>query len=168
MLKATVNRNKTFTISEEGGGLIIDDVAIDWDLSHDGRHFHILYKHRSYTAELISTDFVSKVIVIKINGEHYEVAIKDKMDLLLEQLGMTQATSSLAKNIIAPMPGLILQLHVKEGDEVKKGDAIMVLEAMKMENTLKSPGDGIVKNILVKAGDSVEKNQVLIDFKNSI
>lgn len=168
MLKATVNGDKTFTIDEEGGSLKIDDHPIDWDLSHDGRLFHIIHEHRSYTAELLSTDFARKKIVIKINGSRYEIDLKDKMDLLLEKLGMTQAVSSAIKNITAPMPGLILQLHVKEGDEVKKGDAIMVLEAMKMENTLKSPGDGIVKNILVKAGDSVEKNQVLIDFKNSI
>ena len=168
MLKATVNRHKSFTISEEGERLKLDDIDMDWDISHNGRLFHIIYKHRSYTAELLSSDFVSKKINIKINGRRYEVDIKDKMDLLLDKLGMDQVISSAVKNITAPMPGLILQLHVNEGDEVKKGDAIMVLEAMKMENTLKSPGDGTVKSILVKAGDSVEKNQVLIDFKNSI
>src|SRR5690606_39248486 len=122
-------------------------------------------KHRSSTAELISTDFVSKVIVIKINGEHYEVAIKDKMDLLLEQLGMTQATSSLSKNIIAPMPGLILQLHVKEGDEVTQGDAIMLLETMKVVSLLIIKVDKIVNILLVKACDSAETYELLNDFK---
>ena len=168
MLKTTVNHQKSFSVGEEDQSLKIDDIAIDWDLSHDGKHFQIIYKHRCYTAELLSTDFVSKKIIMKINGRRYEVDIKDKMDLLLEKLGMTQATSSAVKNITAPMPGLILQILVEEGAEVKKGDPIMVLEAMKMENTLKSPGEGAVKNILVKAGDSVEKNQILIDFKNSI
>ena len=168
MLKATVNHHKSFTINEEGEHLEIDGIDIDWDISHSERHFHVIYKHRSYTAELLSSDFVSKKINIKINGRRYEVDIKDKMDLLLEKLGMAQVNTSSVKNITAPMPGLILQLHVKEGDEVKKGDAIMVLEAMKMENTLKSPGEGTVKSILVKTGDSVEKNQILIDFKNNI
>jgi biotin carboxyl carrier protein len=62
------------------------------------------------------------------------------------------------------MPGLILDLKVKPGDEVKKGDVVLILEAMKMENSIKSPGDGIVKLVKVNLKDSVEKNQVLIQF----
>ena len=62
------------------------------------------------------------------------------------------------------MPGLIIDLKVKTGDTVKAGDSLLILEAMKMENMLKSPGDGVVKNVKVKKGDAVEKNQVLIEF----
>ena len=62
------------------------------------------------------------------------------------------------------MPGLILDLKVKPGDEVKKGDIVLILEAMKMENIIKSPGDGLVKSVKVKLKDSVEKNQILIQF----
>jgi biotin carboxyl carrier protein len=53
---------------------------------------------------------------------------------------------------------------VKAGDEVKTGDALLILEAMKMENILKSPGDGTVKNVRVKKGDSVEKGHILVEF----
>ena len=62
------------------------------------------------------------------------------------------------------MPGLVLDIRVVEGDAVKKGDPILVLEAMKMENIIKSPTDGIVKKINVKKGVAVEKSQVLIHF----
>jgi biotin carboxyl carrier protein len=62
------------------------------------------------------------------------------------------------------MPGLIIDLKVKQGDVVKAGDALLILEAMKMENIIKAPGEGTVKMIKAKKGDSVEKNQVLIEF----
>jgi biotin carboxyl carrier protein len=62
------------------------------------------------------------------------------------------------------MPGLIVDIKVEAGQEVKKGDPILILEAMKMENIIKSPGDGVVKAIKVNPRDNVEKNQVLIQF----
>jgi biotin carboxyl carrier protein len=77
---------------------------------------------------------------------------------------MTSQASGKVNSIKAPMPGLIIDLKVKDGDAVKTGDALLILEAMKMENIIKSPGEGIVKTVKVKKGDSVEKNQVLIEF----
>ncbi|HSH65835.1 MAG TPA: acetyl-CoA carboxylase biotin carboxyl carrier protein subunit, partial [Bacteroidia bacterium] len=66
--------------------------------------------------------------------------------------------------IKAPMPGLVLDIRVNEGDSIQKGDAVIVLEAMKMENIIKSPVDGTIKKINVKKGLAVEKNQVLVQF----
>ena len=63
------------------------------------------------------------------------------------------------------MPGLVIEARVKVGDVVKKGGAVIVLEAMKMENILKSPSDGVVKKITVEKGAVVEKNQVLVIFE---
>jgi biotin carboxyl carrier protein len=63
------------------------------------------------------------------------------------------------------MPGLVLDVRVKEGDEVKKGDPLLVLEAMKMENILKSPAHAKIKKINVNKGQAVEKNQVLVSFE---
>lgn len=60
------------------------------------------------------------------------------------------------------MPGMVLQVMVESGQQIKKGDAIVVLEAMKMENILKSPSDGVVKTVKVIKGDKVEKNQVMV------
>ncbi len=62
------------------------------------------------------------------------------------------------------MPGLIIDLRVKDGDAVMPGDPLLILEAMKMENMIKASAAGIVKSVKVKKGDSVEKNQVLIEF----
>ncbi|MNF13023.1 Glutaconyl-CoA decarboxylase subunit gamma [compost metagenome] len=66
--------------------------------------------------------------------------------------------------IKAPMPGLVLNVIVESGQEVNKGDNLLILEAMKMENIIKSPSSGIVKKILVTKGDKVEKNEILIQF----
>ena len=62
------------------------------------------------------------------------------------------------------MPGLVLKLMAKEGDEIKTGDSLLILEAMKMENVIKSRGEGKIKHIRVKERDAVEKNQVLIEL----
>jgi biotin carboxyl carrier protein len=79
-------------------------------------------------------------------------------------MGIDQNSTGKINDIKAPMPGMVLQVMVENGQAIKKGDAIVVLEAMKMENILKSPSDGTIKNILVVKGDKVEKNQVLISF----
>jgi biotin carboxyl carrier protein len=62
----------------------------------------------------------------------------------------------------APMPGLIISIPVKEGQEVGKGDTLIVLESMKMQNELKAPREAIVTGIRVKTGDNVDHNQILI------
>ncbi|MDG2454536.1 MAG: acetyl-CoA carboxylase biotin carboxyl carrier protein subunit, partial [Bacteroidia bacterium] len=61
-------------------------------------------------------------------------------------------------------PGLVLNVLVKAGEEVSEGQEIVILEAMKMENAIKSPQDGIIQSILVQNQDKVEKNQILIEF----
>lgn len=62
------------------------------------------------------------------------------------------------------MPGLVLKLIVTEGEEIKKGDSVLILEAMKMENIIKAPVDGRIKSIRVKVKEAVEKNQVLLEL----
>lgn len=78
---------------------------------------------------------------------------------------MDNLNSNKVLEMKAPMPGMVLKVLVNAGDEVKKGDNLLILEAMKMENILKSTTDGTVSKVLVKQGDKVEKNQILIQFK---
>lgn len=100
-----------------------------------------------------------------MNGEPYDVTIKDEEQLLLEKLGFTTAKSDLQGIIKAPMPGKILDMPVSEGDDVEKGQSILILEAMKMENELKASMAGVIHSIQVKTGESVEKNQTLLEIK---
>jgi biotin carboxyl carrier protein len=77
---------------------------------------------------------------------------------------MDNLAAKKVNEVKAPMPGMVLKILVKDGDEVKKGDPLLVLEAMKMENILKSPTDGVIKKIAAVTGVAVEKNQLLIQF----
>jgi biotin carboxyl carrier protein len=164
MFKATVN-SKIFDISPAEEGFIVNGQPFEWDLVKvsDG-YFHIIHGNKSYKAELVKADTATKTFQIKVNGTIYPVGVKDKFDLLLEKMGLNNNTAGKVNAIKAPMPGLIIDLKVKAGDTVKAGDALLILEAMKMENIIKSPGGGTVKTVHVKKGDSVEKNQVLIGF----
>jgi biotin carboxyl carrier protein len=163
--KITVNKNSVFEIEQTPGGILIDGNPLTWDVVELAEgYFHILLNHKSYRAEVVKADMATKTFTFKINNHLHSVEVKDKFDLLLEKLGMHNTGASKVNSIKAPMPGLIIDLKVKEGDTVKAGDALLILEAMKMENMLKSPGDGVVKSVKVKKGDAVEKNQVLLEF----
>jgi biotin carboxyl carrier protein len=78
---------------------------------------------------------------------------------------MENMNNQKVNEVKAPMPGLVLNILVEPGQEISKGDGLFVLEAMKMENIIKSPTDAIVKSIEVEKGIAVEKNQVLVKFE---
>ena len=155
-----------YQINEAKGEIQINGETLAWDISPIGENrFHIIYQNRSFEAEIEKIDFEQKQFKVKINGNSYEMQAKDRFDLLLEKLGMNKTASSRIKDLKAPMPGLILSILVKEGDEIKKDDKVMILEAMKMENVLKATGEGKVKAIKVVKGERVEKNHVLVVFE---
>lgn len=106
----------------------------------------------------------SKAFALRIGGQSYEIDVKDKYDLLLKQLGMDKLLSTQQQDLKAPMPGLVLEVLVEAGATVKKGEPVLVLEAMKMENVIKAPSDVTIKSILVKPQQVVEKNAILIAF----
>lgn len=164
MYKAKIN-NKSIEIDSTAEGYTVDGKPFPWDIVKvsDG-YFHVLVNNQSYKAEVVKVDLATKSFLIKVNGKTYPVEVKDKFDLLLEKMGMNSQSSGKVNNIKAPMPGLIIDMKVKAGDNVKPGDPLLILEAMKMENIIKSPGEGTVKSVKAKKGDSVEKNQVLIEF----
>jgi len=126
--------------------------------------YHMVKDNLSYNLEIVRQLPEEKQLVVKINNTAYVLNIRDKYDDLLHSLGLDSLASKKVNDIKAPMPGMVLTILVTEGQEIKKGDPLIVLEAMKMENVLKSPTDGIVKKITVNKGIAVEKNQVLIQF----
>lgn len=126
--------------------------------------YHVLYNGNSYNVEVIKQNAAEKTLVIKINARKFNLQLKDKYDELLHNLGLDALATKKVNDVKAPMPGMVLNILISEGQEVKKGDALLVLEAMKMENILKSPSDGVVKKIVAVKGLAVEKNQLLIQF----
>ena len=165
MLQVKTANGKLRQVDINNDTVFLDGAPFHWDISPIGPNtFHIIKDARSYTAELVSANYEEKTFTFKVNGVSQTVSVKDRFDLLLDKLGMSNANTKKVNDVKAPMPGLILEIKVKPGQEVKKGDPIMILEAMKMENILKSPGDGVVKEVKVEEKQNVEKNQVLILF----
>ena len=105
------------------------------------------------------------MFIIRINNNNYSIQIKDKYDELLQSLGMDMLNNQKESDIKAPMPGRVLDIMLDIGSSVVKGESVLVLEAMKMENVIKSPTDGVVKRITVGKNQAVEKNEVLIEFE---
>lgn len=150
--------------TESTGAVSINGLERNADISALGMgHFHMLLDGKSYSIEVIESDLQNPII--KVNGVVYQPSIKGETDLLLERLGMNTKAKKEVKELKAPMPGLVLSFRVKPGDEVKEGDPLVVLEAMKMENVLKSPADVRIRSLSVNIGDAIDKNTVLITFE---
>lgn len=144
----------------------INGNAFSWDVIEvKKKRFHILSGNRSYTAEVVKADMETKSFTILVNNNKYIVEVKDRFDELLRQMGMDKLAKSGVQEVKAPMPGMVLNVLVSAGDEVMKGDALLVLEAMKMENIIKSPRDGKLKTVKAVKGSAVEKNQILVVFE---
>lgn len=165
MYRVKVNENRQFTLDAVKDTFQLEGQQIPFDVRRIKEGLmHFIYQNRSYTAEVVSLDHTTKKALIKVNGKLCEVSVEDQFDLLLKDMGMAGIAAKTALEIKAPMPGLVLSVNVIPGQEIKKGDNLLVLEAMKMENLLKSSTDGVIKKICVTKGDKVEKNQVLIEF----
>ncbi len=166
MYKVKVNDQFLFEIENKDSAFLVNGEQVQLDvstLSHNNTH--VLYQNTSFNTELVEINKAEKTCKIKVNGNTYQISIEDQFDVLLKQLGLDNLTSNKISEIKAPMPGLVLKVLIEENTEVKKGDNLLILEAMKMENILKSSTDGVIKKVLVKQGDKVEKNQILVQFK---
>ena len=127
--------------------------------------FNAINNNQSVNARLVNANLLNKTFTIETGGETFEVAIKDALDQKLEQMGFGTSAGKQVKEIKAPMPGLVLEINVTDGQAVKEGDRILILEAMKMENSILIHADATIKKVNVKAGQAVEKGQVLVELE---
>ncbi|MBL7899287.1 MAG: acetyl-CoA carboxylase biotin carboxyl carrier protein subunit [Crocinitomicaceae bacterium] len=114
--------------------------------------------------EVLKVDLTEKSMTIRSNHRTYDLIFKDHLDLVLDKMGIKRTSELVNKNVKAPMPGKVLELLAKEGDTLSKGDNILILEAMKMENVIKAEVDCVIKKIHISSQENVEKNQVLIEL----
>ncbi|MFZ9002894.1 MAG: acetyl-CoA carboxylase biotin carboxyl carrier protein subunit [Bacteroidetes bacterium] len=131
----------------------------------DATSVHVLSDHQSYETNILQADFNDKHYRISVNGKPYSVQISDNLDQLISDMGFELGSARNISQIEAPMPGLILDIQVSEGDTVREGDALLVLEAMKMENVILSPREGVVKKVAVTRGMAVDKKHLLLEFE---
>ncbi|OYU96860.1 MAG: acetyl-CoA carboxylase biotin carboxyl carrier protein subunit [Bacteroidetes bacterium B1(2017)] len=165
MLNIKVNE-QDFIFNLLSGTALLDGKPVNADVVKlEPNKYHLLINNKSFSVELLDKSENGKTLFISVNGVKHEIAIKDKYDALLSQLGMDKLMGAKNNNVKAPMPGLVLRILVNEGDKVKKGDALVVLEAMKMENSIKAEGEATIKRIAVKPQQAVEKNTLLIEME---
>jgi pyruvate carboxylase len=126
---------------ERGKTLIIKLVAVG-DLHPDGR----------------------RIIYFELNGQPREIFIRDQSAQVTEQT-RRKADPQNPAHLGASMPGKVLKVLVAEGDKVRKGEHLLVSEAMKMETTIQAPLDGKVKAVYVKAGDAIETGDLLVEME---
>lgn len=149
----------------------VDKVLIDGDVitfnKEDlltGSEMRILLNNHPYRAEVLQSGEELKVVV---DGVNYNANISDERTESINALmGSKASVRKRAGDIRAPMPGLVVKLLVEEGDKIKRGDGLILVEAMKMENEIKSPIDGVVDQVKVEAGKTVDKNQLLLVIKS--
>ncbi|WP_116790324.1 acetyl-CoA carboxylase biotin carboxyl carrier protein subunit [Flavobacterium psychrotrophum] len=160
--------NDTFTLSINGNTEIditeAQLAAFDAISTAEGS-YHVLKDNLPYRAEVVSKSFLKKTYTVAINNNTYEVHIGNALDRLIKNMGFEIGTAKQVNDIKAPIPGLILEIAVTEGQEVQENDTLLILEAMKMENTFHSPRAGVIKSIAVTKGQAVDKGQLLIEFE---
>ena len=165
MLRITLNQQE-YLFDKKAGIVLLNGKPVNADVVKlDRNKFHVLINHNSFNIELLNKDENAKNQTILVNGQKQTIEIKDKYDELLKQLGMDKLMGNKVNLLKAPMPGLVLKVLVTEGQAVKKGDGLLILEAMKMENIIKASADGMVKKIHIEEKNVVDKNQKMIEFE---
>ena len=144
----------------------IDEDNFDLDLIEIKENsYHVLFDDKSYNVEVSNINEVAKEVIVTVNNMKHKVRVKNEFDNMLKKLGFQNVDNLKVKNLKAPMPGLVVEILVSEGDNIKKGENIVVLEAMKMENNLKATDNVKIKKVITEKGKSVEKNDILITFE---
>lgn len=156
--KVSVNDEFDYKFSEE------EIQSLD-SLSLAVKKYHLLHNHSSFSAEITGSDFNQRTYEVQIRSNIYRVSISNELDQLISEMGLSAVVSKGVNDIKAPMPGMILEVSAKQGDQVSEGDYLLVLEAMKMENTMTAPRDGVVKMVHVEKGETVDKGQLLIEME---
>ncbi len=153
-----VNENRKLSITPEQASAL-DLIPID------AHSFHILQGGKKYVAEVQEAHFAERAYTIRVNGSVFKLHIADKYERLVQAMGLAIGGGQKMNEIKAPMPGLVLDVMVSEGQAVQKGEPLLILEAMKMENVIKAAADAVVKHIAVKKGVPVEKGALLMRFE---
>lgn len=166
MLEAIINNKSNFSLRSEDGQWFLNDEPVSLDIqSLPNGLLSILYNGRSHTALVEKVDRKAKELTLRIDGQQHTVVIREAIDQLLSKMGMDLRSMQKVEPVKAPMPGMVLKVLVEPGQQINKGDGMLILEAMKMENILKASASATVKSIKVLERTAVEKGTVLIELE---
>jgi len=143
------------------GRIIVDGTVyqVDFDTVSDQPVFSLLLNGQSYESYVYSSDEGWEVL---LHGSLYLAKVEDEREKRLRASTGSRVADREEFHLRAPMPGLVVTVPVVEGEKVEKGDVLLILESMKMQNELRSPRSGKVSRMRVKPGDSVEQRQTLL------
>ncbi|HYD22578.1 MAG TPA: acetyl-CoA carboxylase biotin carboxyl carrier protein subunit [Flavipsychrobacter sp.] len=166
MLQIKVNNKNSYSVTKEDEKWLINGNVADFDVQPQPNGLlSILYNGKSYTAMVEKVDRKAKELVLRIKGQSHTLRIQEPIDQLLASMGLDMAAMKKAEPVKAPMPGMILKVLVEPGQQINKGDGLLILEAMKMENVLKAGTSATVKAIRVSERTAVEKGAILIELE---
>ena len=137
-------------------------VEVDFESVESQPVFSLIVDGKSYEAYVYQGEEALEVLV---KGRLYHSRVEDERERRLRAASGGGAVEAGTFHLKAPMPGLVVSISVEEGQEVKKGDVLLILESMKMQNELKSPRDGVVGRIYIAAGDSVEQRKKMMSVE---
>ena len=162
-LTCTINKDQSVSLELSGKKTLVNGKEFDYQLTQKkSSHYQLMANGKSHEIRILSVE--GDQIWMLVDDYELRLETKNELDLMMMTLGVATGSAVDNPEVLAPMPGTILDIMVSPGQKVKKGDSLLVLNAMKMENVIKAPGDGEVYEISVSAGDNVNKNQVLISF----
>ena len=155
-VKISVNNEFEFSLcpSDVENLVLVKTAAQKFLMRHESINYHIDVKQGKE----------SKKFYLELDGHMYHIEILDELDQLIDTLGYSEIISKVSGEIKSPMPGNVLEILIKEGNSIKKGDPMIILEAMKMENVLRSKVNGKVVETHVKDKDNVNKGDLLISI----
>lgn len=152
----------TWFIDNENVEAIKSPVKINWENS---KFFNFEYKGLLFHGEIMEENLEDRKLKVKLNHRVFDIKKGHPLDELIASMGLDKPKIRKMKELVAPMPGRIVNVDVEVGQSIDVGAPILSLEAMKMENVLKAEGTGIVKSILCSNEDVVDKGAVLIEFE---
>ena len=138
------------------------NAKVEW-LDRD--YFVVSFNGKTFNGEVLEQNLEDHTLKLKLNHRVFEIKRKYALLDLISQMGLDKKKVKKLKELSSPMPGRVLKIMVKIGDQINIGDSLLSLEAMKMENILKSDGEGVVKEIFISEQQVVDKGEVLIEFE---
>jgi biotin carboxyl carrier protein len=135
--------------------------SVIWE---DAHFFTLLFADKQFHGEIVENGMEQGFLKVKINHREFVIKKERALDSLIAELGLDKEKVRKLHQLKSPMPGRVIAIAVNIGDEIQVGDELLTLEAMKMENVLKSDGTGVVKSIDIQLQDVVDKGKVLITF----
>ena len=161
----TYNDNSSAAKILDDEFILIDDIKKNYSLTElENNKYLLKIDNKIYEATLLSNS--NGTLELFLDHKTYKISVLTSLqEKALKLIQESEGSKSHQTNVKSPMPGLVLKMNKNVGDKVLKGETVLVLEAMKMENEIKSPVDGQITELNIKPGLAIEKNILLFSIK---